>query len=190
MFGFSRGKTYVVDFATLADGRIAGLLTAGLLTGRLFVPDLEQYEAANSALVERAKTTLAQLKQDKNLKVQSVKSSLEGEELFKFARQYKARIIAASDKLSEVSGVLVTRLNAIHDATKPVYLPGAEIKVKIVKRGKEPDEGIGYLEGGITVVVDDGSGLVGKEVEVLILGALDTNVGRVVFARPKYTEIG
>ena len=83
----------------------------------------------------------------------------------------------------------VTLLDKLYELLKPVYLPGTELLIKIVKRGKEAGEGIGYLEGGIKVVVENGAGLVGKNADVVIQGALDTAVGRVVFAKPRYTEV-
>ena len=186
---FTRSKTYLMDFATLADGRIVGLLTTGLLTGRIIVPDPEQYEAANSALLDRVKATLDQFRADRNLKVQTVRVQLEGEELLKIARKHKARIITATNTIGDSGDVPVTILDVLYDALRPVYLPGVEVKVKIVKKGKEADEGIAYLEGGVKVVVDDGAALVGKEIEVLIVGSLDTSIGRVVFARPRYLEV-
>jgi uncharacterized protein YacL len=189
MFGISRGKTYVIDFATLADGRIVGLLATGLLTGKIIVPDLEQYEEANSALLDRARTTLDKLRADKDLKVQIVRSRLEGEDLIKTARTNRARIISGTSIPGDTGSVPVTVLDSIFEVLRPVYLPGAELTVKIVKKGKEASEGIAYLEGGIKVVIENGANLVGKDAEVLIVGSLDTAVGRVVFARPKYMEI-
>jgi uncharacterized protein YacL len=189
MLGFSRGRTYVVDFAALADGRIVGLSNAGLLTGKMIVSDPERQATANPALIERAKTTLAKLQEDRNLKIQFARSSLEGDELLRVARKNKARIITIGGQLARDAGVTVTDLNVLFEALRPVYLPGAHITIKIVKKGKEQDEGIAYLEGGVKVVVDNAANLIGKEVEVVIQGALDTAVGRVVFGRPKYTEV-
>jgi uncharacterized protein YacL len=188
MLNFTRGQTYVIDFATLADGRIAGLAKAGLLAGKLIVPDIERCKEANTPLVERAATTLDLFAKDRNLKVQVARSTLEPEDLVKTARKNKARIITV-DRALKRSDVPVTVLDELYELLKPVYLPGTELLIKIVKRGKEADEGIGYLEGGIKVVVENGAGLVGKEADVVIRGALDTAVGRVVFAKPKYTEV-
>jgi uncharacterized protein YacL len=188
MLNLTRGRTYVIDFATLADGRVTGLLKSGLLAGKVIVPDIEYFQEANTPLVERAKTTLAALARDRGVKVQVARSALKPEELFGTARKSKARIITV-DRTLKRDGVPVTVLDELYEALKPVYLPGIELSIKIVKRGKEADEGIGYLEGGIKVVVENGAGLVGKEADVVIQGALDTAVGRVVFAKPKYTEV-
>lgn len=188
MFNLTQIKTYVVDFATLADGRISGLLKSGLLAGRVIVPDVERYREANAPLVDRAKTSLEQLSKDPGVKVRVMRSVLKPDELLEVARRNKARIITVDPGLKR-DGVAVTLLDDLFEALKPVYLPGTELLIKIVKRGKEPNEGIGYLEGGIKVVVENGAAQVGKEVDVVIQGALDTQVGRVVFAKPKYTEV-
>jgi len=68
-------------------------------------------------------------------------------------------------------------------------LPGSLINVKIVKKGKDADEGIGYLEGGVKVIVDGGAKYIGQEIEVSVLGSLNTSIGKVVFGKPKYTEL-
>jgi uncharacterized protein YacL len=191
---FSRGKTYVMDFATLADGRVAGLAAHGLLSGRIIIPNLEQYVEAESALLNRARDTVAKLGKQSDIKLLVAKSELAGDDLLAVARRQKAHIISAAPRERGrpgpgPDGVTITRLDDLLDILKPVYLPGSEIHIKVVKKGKDADEGIGYLDGGIKVVVDDGAHLVGKEAEVVIEGALDTAVGRVVFARPKYVEV-
>lgn len=188
MLNLMRVRTYIIDFATLADGRVVGLAKSGLLSGRVIVPDIEACREANATLVERARSTLEELGRVRNLKVQVAGSALEPEELLKTARKHKAQIITVTPELKRDS-VPVTVLDDVFEMLKPVYLPGTELVIKIVKRGKEADEGIGYLEGGIKVVVEQGAGLVGKEADVVIQGALDTQVGRVVFAKPKYTEV-
>jgi uncharacterized protein YacL len=188
MLNLTRSRTYILDFATLADGRIAALAKSGLLAGKVIVPDIARYQEANAPLIERAKTTLEQLAKDRSLKVQVARSALEPEELVKVARRNKARIVTVNRELKH-DDVPVTVLDELYEMLKPVYLPGTELLIKIVKRGKEPGEGIGYLEGGIKVVVENGAGLVGKEGDVVIQGALETAVGRVVFAKPKYAEV-
>jgi uncharacterized protein YacL len=66
-----------------------------------------------------------------------------------------------------------------------VVLPGEEISVRITKRGKEPDQGVGYLDDGTMVVVEGGSGLLGRTVQVTIASVLQTTVGRMIFAKVK-----
>lgn len=188
MLGLIRGKKYVTDFTTLADGRIVSLSNAGLLSGQLTVPDLRLFHDANPALVSRADAVLALLQKDRNLKVVNARSKLEPKELVAWAVRAKAQIVTADRSLT-TDKIPVLKLDDLFEALKPVYLPGNELMVKIIKKGKESDEGVGYLEGGVKVVVDDAANLVGKEIDVVILGALDTAVGRVVFAKPKYTEV-
>ena len=77
----------------------------------------------------------------------------------------------------------------IYNLFKPSYLPGTVLRVRIIKKGKEKDEGIGHLEGGVKVVVENAAAAVGSDLEVVVLGTLDTDVGQVVFARPRFTEV-
>lgn len=189
MFWFSREPRYVIDFATLSDGRVAALAKFGLLSGRVIVPDLSQFANAESALQERAKATVSELQEVKGLKVRIIGLPLEGDQLFSVARRNQAHIITVNRTLSEQGEVRVIPLDALYDALRPVYLPGVEVTVKVVKKGKEANEGIAYLEGGVKVVIENGANLVGKEVEIVIQGSLDTSVGRVVFARPKYRDV-
>jgi uncharacterized protein YacL len=67
---------------------------------------------------------------------------------------------------------------------RPVYLPGDTLDLKILKQGKEPAQGIGYLEDGTMVVVEEGREYVGAELRVIVTSALQTSAGRMIFAKP------
>ena len=68
---------------------------------------------------------------------------------------------------------------------RPIYLPGDPIDIKILKQGKEPTQGIGYLEDGTMVVVEEGRNYVGAEARVIVTSALQTSAGRMIFAKPQ-----
>ena len=72
---------------------------------------------------------------------------------------------------------------------RPIYLPGDNLELKILKQGKEPEQGIGYLEDGTMVVVEEGSDRVGGEVQVVVTSSLQTSAGRMIFAKPQSESV-
>ena len=87
--------------------------------------------------------------------------------------------------MAEVQGVPVLNINELSNAIKPVVIPGEEMKVEVVKDGKESSQGVAYLDDGTMIVVENGKKLIGEEVEVLVTSVLQTAAGRMIFARPK-----
>ena len=88
------------------------------------------------------------------------------------------------NKMAKIHGVPVINLNDVANALKPVYLPGEQLEVRIVKAGEEPGQGVGYLQDGTMVVVDEGNGFINREIQVVVTSILQTNTGRMVFGRP------
>jgi uncharacterized protein YacL len=82
----------------------------------------------------------------------------------------------------------VLNINDLAKAMRPTYLPGDSLDLKILKEGKEPAQGIGYLNDGTMVVVEDGREYLGDSLEVVVTSALQTSAGRMIFARPKSTS--
>ncbi len=189
---FGKTKTFIMDFETVADPRIARFLELGLVSGRFVVP--EPPASGSSAQADhrtrRAWETIERLKRIKGIAVKLNRSLLQRDALIATLRKNKATLITVNpDLASACNGIPVITTIEIYSLFKPQYLPGAELRVRISKRGKEKDEGIGYLEGGVKVVVADGAAAVGKDLDVVVQGTLDTNVGRVVFAKPRFTDI-
>ncbi|NLC47643.1 MAG: TRAM domain-containing protein, partial [Firmicutes bacterium] len=74
------------------------------------------------------------------------------------------------------------------NAIKPMVLPGEELSVQVIKDGKEPGQGVAYLEDGTMIVVDSGRRYLGERIEVLVTSVLQTAAGRMIFAKPKLLE--
>ncbi len=89
------------------------------------------------------------------------------------------------NKVAEVQGVEVLNINELANAMKPVALPGEEMAVEIVKEGKEPGQGVAYLNDGTMIVVDGGRRHMGERVDVLVTSVLQTAAGRMIFAKLK-----
>jgi uncharacterized protein YacL len=188
---FGAKKTYVMDLDTMSDPRIVEFLAFGLVLGQFLLPEPPEGKSDNGDhRGRRAWETIEKLKGVKGITVKLDKKLTTRDGLLAALRKNKATLITTSVDLKAAAAPSPAVLTLdIYHLFKPTYLPGTELKVRIAKRGKEKNEGIGYLEGGIKVVVEHAAGSLGNEIEVVISGALDTDVGRVVFARPKFAEV-
>ena len=102
---------------------------------------------------------------------------------------YKRQIIITNDynlnRVAKLQGVRILNINELANAVKSVYLPGEEIPLRIIQEGKESGQGVGYLEDGTMVVVENGRRLINQEVLVQVTKILQTNAGRLIFAIPE-----
>ncbi|WP_045575432.1 TRAM domain-containing protein, partial [Desulfosporosinus sp. I2] len=89
------------------------------------------------------------------------------------------------NKVAELQGVKVLNINELANALKPIVLPGEEMQVQVMKEGKEPGQGVAYLDDGTMIVVDMGRRYMGQSVVVLVTSVLQTAAGRMIFAKPK-----
>jgi uncharacterized protein YacL len=87
------------------------------------------------------------------------------------------------NKVAQLRGVTVINLNDLSTALKPVVLPGEKMKVRLVKPGEEPGQGVGYLEDGTMVVVEQGRQFVNEDVEFAVTSVLQTSAGKMIFGR-------
>ena len=87
------------------------------------------------------------------------------------------------NKIARLRGVEVININDLANALKPVFLPGESLQLKIVKAGEEPGQGVGYLDDGTMVVVEQSRDRIGKTVEVMVTSALQTSAGRLIFGK-------
>ena len=106
--------------------------------------------------------------------------------LVKMAKVINARIFTNDynlNKVAELQGVKVLNINDLANALKPVVMPGEQMQVKLLKEGKEPDQAVAYLDDGTMVVVDNGRRLLGQTLNVSITSVLQTQAGRMIFAK-------
>ena len=87
------------------------------------------------------------------------------------------------NRVAELQGVRVLNINELANAVKAVFLPGESLTVKIIQEGKEAGQGVGYLDDGTMVVVEDGEPYINRKVEVVVTKVLQTAAGRMLFAR-------
>lgn len=106
--------------------------------------------------------------------------------LLHLAHDINAVLITNDFNLSKVATlqkITILNVNDLAQAVRPIYLPGDYIDLKILKHGKEPTQGIGYLDDGTMVVVEEANGHVGEELRVVVTSALQTSAGRMIFAK-------
>jgi len=89
------------------------------------------------------------------------------------------------NRVAELQGVTVLNMNDLAKAVRPVVLPGEEITVRVIQEGKEQAQGVGYLEDGTMVVIENAARHVGSELAVTVLRVLQTVGGRMIFAQPR-----
>ncbi|MEO0089132.1 MAG: TRAM domain-containing protein [candidate division WOR-3 bacterium] len=183
---FKKEKNILIDIKSLEDLRILNFLKLKIFDGNIVVcEDVLENDGKKviSENLEKLKTLFG-----KKLKI--IKGKFNKEKLHQLAKRDNSIILTTNPTLKDDEGkVTVITIDDIYSAVKPVFLPGSIITVKIMKKGKDADEGIGYLDGGIKVVVDGGARYVGKELECEIIGTMETQIGKVIFAKIKYKEM-
>jgi uncharacterized protein YacL len=195
-------KTKVLDTSCIIDGRIEGLMDTGFLEGQLLVPqfvlqELQQVaDASNDQKRDRGRRGLDVLNRIRDaypnrLLINSVDYDdipTVDAKLVKLAQELNAMLLTNDYNLNKVASfqtVEVLNINDLAQAIRPAYLPGDDIDLKVLKEGKEPSQGVGYLNDGTMVVVEEGRDYIGEEVGVVVTGSLQTSAGRMIFARPK-----
>ncbi len=196
------GKPKILDTNVIIDGRIADICRAGFLDGPIMVPqfvldELQQIADSNDSLKRargrRGLDILNQMRKDTTLHIQQYPndSGNGGEEvdtkLVKMAIDARGVIVTNDynlNKVAELQGVRVLNVNELANALKPVVLPGEEMKVTIIKEGKESNQGIGYLDDGTMIVVEQGRKYIGETLDVVVTSVLQTVAGKMIFASP------
>lgn len=191
----------VIDLSALLDGRVIDLCEIGFLPGIMVIPvfvleELNRMAASNDPL-ERARgrrgldisTRMQELK-DITVRItnKNVKAPTPEERIVKLAKGLDAQVVTLDFNISKAALLQnVTALNIadLTTALKPVVLPGETMSLFVMKEGKEKEQGIGYLDDGTMVVVEEGRKSIGKRIEVSVYSILQTSSGRMIFAKVK-----
>lgn len=189
----------LVDTSAVLDGRLLSLARAGFLRDALLLPNFvldevqtiaDAQDPARRRRGRRGLEILEALRHFPGMEVHVLDDEVpEFEEvdakLVALARRLGVRLLTvdgALQKVAEVQGVPCLSLHRLTDGLKPVHVPGEVIRLPIAKPGKEPGQGVGFLEDGTMVVVADATAMVGHEVDVRITSNVQTSVGRMLFA--------
>ena len=191
-------KDLVADSSVLADARILDLAASGLIDHHLVLPrfllkDLyaqaETSDETNRTRAKRSLDVVKKLEQTPGLEVRyndtdfpDVKDTMG--RLVRLARLLDANILTADIsrvEISAIEGVKIINIHGLSNALKPLMQAGEKIKIKVQRYGKEPRQGVGYLEDGTMVVVNGGGQFIGEMVDALVLSVKHTSSGRMIF---------
>ncbi len=194
------GEPKVLDTSVVIDGRILDIVRSGFLEGPLLLPRFVLRElqliadSADPLRRTRGRRGLEVLGTlQKTVPIEIVERDPEDiaevdAKLVRLAQERGAKLVTNDynlNRVAHVEGVSVLNINELANALKPVLLPGEELRVSVIREGREPHQGVGYLDDGTMIVIENGRRLIGETVEVAVTSALQTNAGRMIFARPK-----
>ncbi len=191
----------LLDTSVIIDGRIADIASTGFLLGKLAVPRFVlnelQHIADSSDVLRRNRgrrglEILDRLQNGPDIDIEFIDQDPPDvaevdDKLITLAMDLDAAVVTNDYNLNRVArlqGVRILNINELANAVKSVFLPGEEIPIKIIQEGKEAGQGVGYLEDGTMVVVENGRRYVNQQVLVQVTKILQTNAGRLIFATP------
>ena len=194
------GRTILLDTSVIIDGRIADIARTGFLVGTLLIPRFVlnelQYIADSPDSLRRQRgrrgmEVLSQLQKETTVPVRISDIDVEGvrevdDKLVVLARQLRCPILTNDynlNRVAELQGVAVLNVNELANAVKSVLLPGESLTVNIIQEGREPGQGVAYLDDGTMVVVEDGRDRINSQTSVMVTKVLQTAAGRMIFAR-------
>ena len=190
----------ILDSSAIVDGRFADLFKLGFIEGNILVPNFivnELMFLANSNDInkknrgQKGLETIEKLKKsfpDNFIIINNDFDDIDevNGKLVKLSTELKASLITQdfnTKKLAELENVKVLNLNDLSNALKPIFVSGEDVEIQIVKRGKEPYQGVGFMSDGTMVVIEDGGDHVGEIVKTKVNNILQTGAGRIVFCR-------
>lgn len=195
---FYLGK--ILDTSAIIDGRISDVSEVGFLEGTIIVPqfvirELQWIADSNDNLKKvrgrRGMETLKKMQEQKNLKVKIVDRDFTNIKevdlkLVRLAKELKSHLVTHDFNLTKVAnlqGVKVLNVNQLANSLRPVILPGEHMSIKVIKEGKDENQGVGYLDDGTMVVIDNGKRHINKDVNLIITSVIQTPTGRMIFSK-------
>ena len=193
---------YILDTSVVIDGRIADIVETGIIENQLILPRFALMElqaiADSSDKLRRSRgrrglDVLNRLRNNETVdlkiydqEVPEMKGQPVDMKLLILAKSLGGKIVTGDfnlNKVAKLQNVPVINLNEVANSLKPVFLPGEHLKVKVVKAGEGLNQGIGYLDDGTMIVIEDGRQHIGENVDITVTSMLQTNAGRMVFGR-------
>ena len=195
-------RTILLDTSVIIDGRVADIAKTGFLPGTLLIPRFVlnelQYIADSPDGLRRARgrrgmEVLAELQKATSVLVRISDIDVDGvrevdDKLVILARQMKCPILTNDynlNRIAELQGLIILNINELANAIKSVVLPGELMEINVIQEGKEANQGVGYMEDGTMVVVENGNRYLNQLIHVTVTKVLQTAAGRMIFARPE-----
>jgi uncharacterized protein YacL len=199
--GHAATDAVLLDTSVVIDGRIADIAKTGFIRSPMLVPRFVlaelQYIADSADPLRRNRgrrglEMLNQMQRESPVPVQIIDADVEG------ARQVDAKLIELAHRMScpivtndynlnrvaGLQGIAILNINELSNAVKAVVLPGETMDIRVIQEGKEVGQGIGYLDDGTMVVVENGRRFMDSTIAVTVTKVLQTNAGRMIFAVP------
>ncbi|MBM4420717.1 MAG: PIN domain-containing protein [Chloroflexi bacterium] len=194
-------RRILLDTSVIIDGRVADVARAGFLSEILVVPrfvlnELQHYADSSDVLRRergrRGLELLARMQKEGGaaIEVSEIDPPATGADakLIALARSLGAPVLSNDyglNRVAEIQGVTARNMNDLAKAMRPVVLPGEEMTIRVMQEGKEPGQGVGYLEDGTMIVVEGGVRFMGGDARVTVMRVLQTVAGRMIFAQPQ-----
>ena len=191
-----------LDSSALIDARIEAIAEAGFLEGPLLLPafvlaELQRLadggDPLRRARGRRGLEVAERLARGRGAVVVPGEGGDVDAQLLAFCQTRSADLVTTDAnlaRLAAVKGVRVLNPNALAQAVRPPHLPGEELLIAVVRSGRDPGQGLGYLDDGTMVVVEGGASMIGRQVTVVVSSSLQTQAGRMLFARPRRVDAG
>lgn len=204
--GKKKGEIFpkILDTSVIIDGRIAEILKTGFLEGPIIIPEFVLVElrhiADSSDSLKRVRgrrglDILNKIQTEHGIEIyntdneKTLKDIPEVDvKLIKLGQLMKGKVVTNDynlNKVAKINGVSVLNINELANTLKPIVIPGESMEIALVKEGKDGGQGIGYLDDGTMIVVDDGKRKIGKTVRITVTSVLQTDAGRMIFGKLK-----
>jgi len=201
-------QPYILDTSVVIDGRIADVIETGCLDNQLIMPRFVlnelQHIADSSDKLRRARgrrglDILNRLRNNKDVDLKihdretpNMANQPVDMKLVLLAKHLEGKLVTGDynlNKVARIHSVPVINLNDIANSLKPLFLPGEDVQVRLVKAGEESGQGVGYLDDGTMIVVENGRSYVGRVVKIAVTSVLQTSAGRMIFGRFEETVV-
>ena len=195
-------KPKLLDTSVIIDGRLADICQTGIVEGLLYVPQFvltelqmiaDSDDPLRQARGKKGLQVLENMTEESNIPIQMLsdhglspdRGASVDSKLVKLAQEMGATVITNDlnlQKVAQLQGVQVLNINTLATMLKPVLMVGEHLLVSIVREGKEPDQGVGFLDDGTMVVVRDGKNHIGEQVGLTVSSLWQTAGGKMIFA--------
>ncbi|OGF47858.1 MAG: hypothetical protein A2452_12145 [Candidatus Firestonebacteria bacterium RIFOXYC2_FULL_39_67] len=191
----------ILDTSVIIDGRVADIIELGFMDGDIIIP---KFVVLELQMIADSPDTLKRNRGRRGLDIVTrmqkaspfIRITEEDfpelrnvdEKLLKLAKKTGGKVVTNDfnlNKVASVEKIKVLNINDLSNGLKPQVIPGEYMRVKIIKEGKENNQGIAYLEDGTMIVVDGAKNAINKEIDVMITSAIQTSAGRMIFAKKR-----
>ena len=198
-------KDLILDFNVICDGRVVEFLSSGILNSGVILPKVvvkelhRQAEGADETTKSRVRKGLEVIKKLESMKGLGLRHNETdfpemsdiSQKISRLARVCNANILTSDSNRTQplqADDTLYVNLNTLSNLLKPVTPPGETISIKVQRYGKEPKQGVGYLDDGTMVVINNGGDYIGEQIETQVISVKQTSAGRIIFTNAMVEE--